>query len=125
MKSNDYAKHVRCTSGANMVFGLWLIAAPWIYGYLDRGGRGAWNNVIAGGMLSVFAYLRYRAPRSSSTLSWINVVLGAWITLSPWIYVYTDSLARAFNNVTLGVLITVMAIWSGSATIAGHRRSSV
>lgn len=124
MKSNGYAKHIRCTSGANIVMGFWLIAAPWIYGYVDGGGPGTWNNLIAGAMLSVFAYLRYRAPDSASTLSWINLLLGIWVALSPWMYGYTGDLARTFNNVTLGILIAAFALWSGSATVAWHRHHS-
>lgn len=46
---------------------------------------------------------------------WGNVVLGAWLFLSPWILAFTSSAAGAWNAWILGIAVAVVALWSLSA----------
>ncbi len=47
-----------------------------------------------------------------TTLEWLNVVLGAWLFLSPWILGFTSTSAAAWSAWILGALIVVFAVWA-------------
>lgn len=43
-------------------------------------------------------------------LSWINVVLGAWMIASPFIYGYAQAGAVAANSIVVGVIVLFLAL---------------
>jgi hypothetical protein len=45
------------------------------------------------------------------SLSWLNVVLGIWMILAPWVLVYQNGTAAA-EDVVLGVAIIGAALWT-------------
>lgn len=118
----DHAGQVRTASGINTVLGLWLIASPWVYGYAGVNVGSVWNSVIVGVVIAIFGALRYRSPHQGTTMSWINLVLGVWTAISPWIYGYVENGGRLWNSLIVGIVIAVLAIWSGSATASERRQ---
>jgi hypothetical protein len=112
-RSND--GQVRVASGLNFLAGIRLIISPWIYGSIYNAGS-AWNNIIVGIIIAVFAAIRFFSPRSAVALSWLNALLGIWMILSPWIYGYAANTARLWNSVIFGIIVVILAVWSASAT---------
>ncbi|PLW82349.1 hypothetical protein CWI75_11330 [Kineobactrum sediminis] len=108
---------VHWTSGINVLAGLWLILAPFALGY-SQFEPILWNDVIVGFAIAVFAMFRAARPYHFAPLSWINFVLGIWLVLAPFILSYTTlGGGRAiWNDVTLGVIILVLAAWSAATT---------
>ena len=87
--------------------GIWLCLSPWILRY-DLEPTATRNAVIVG-FLVVFAEV--------VTLSvwrpweeWINVALGAWLMVSPFVLGIVSGVAKA-NFVIVGALITALAVY--------------
>lgn len=105
----------RVASGLNVLAGIWLIISPWVYGSIYRGGS-AWNSIIVGIIVGVFALIRFFSPRSAVALSWINAILGLWMIISPWIYGYAGDAARLWNSIIVGIIVVILGVWSASST---------
>ena len=97
---------VRLLSVANAALGLWLAAAPLVLGY---GGVPAINDVVLGlTVLAVALFSLVLLPRFTDS-SWLTVVCGLWITLSPALLGYEQLQRVATNDVVIGLLVTVLA----------------
>ncbi len=46
---------------------------------------------------------------------WVNLIAGAWLFFTPWIFGYTDTSAAAWNAWLLGVAVMVISLWTLSA----------
>lgn len=110
---------VKTASGLNFLAGLWLIISPWVFGATMRGTGAAWNSVIVGIIIAVFAAIRFFAPRSAVGLSWINALLGVWMIISPWIYGYAANAAWLWNSIILGIIVVVLGVWSATGARGG------
>lgn len=122
MQARDHGRQARAASGVNILLGIWLIISPWVYDFATGvGAASTWNSVILGILVVICAANRYASPRSSPGFSWANVVFGIWALISPWVYGYSGDLAAMWNSVIAGILIALLAIWSGGITVADTR----
>lgn len=112
---------VRTASAINAILGVWLIAAPWIYGYAEDRISSVWNSVVVGLVIAAFGSLRIGSPDKASILSWTNLALGAWMAASPWLYDYTDNFGWMWNSVVVGVVVIVLAARSANTTLTERR----
>jgi uncharacterized membrane protein len=103
----------RTTAGINLLLGIWVFVSPWIYGAAGR--PNAWNSWIVGGFIALFAIIRLGSPTGARGLAWVNMILGAWMFVSPWVYGYTANSARFANSLCVGALIFILAIVGGSS----------
>lgn len=94
-------------TAASFLAGLWLIAAPWIF--RTSADAGAWGSILVGGASGLVAILRSTAGPRGAIISWFNVLLGASMIASPWIFAYADQSARAWNSAAVGVLVMVLS----------------
>ncbi len=120
MGTKNHSSQVRAASCLNSILGIWLVFSPWIYGYAATARGTAWNSIFVGILVLIFGTLRYRSPHEHVGLSWVNIVLGAWTLLSPWIYDYADIREMMRNSVVAGIAVMLLAVWSGSATATEH-----
>jgi SPW repeat len=118
-RSCDYIAQARAASGTNILLGIWLIASPWVYTLSER--TSAVCVVCLGAVVSLFAALRLAALRESVGLSGVNFVLGFLAAASPWACGYAGHWGATINNLLLGVLIAILAIWSGTATLVQEK----
>jgi len=118
--THDYAAQARTASGINILLGIWLIASPWIFGYIGR--PAVMNSVIVGALIAILAASRLASLRDSAILSGVNLILALWTIASPWVYGYASNVGAVRDNILLGVAIATLASWSGSATLFGPRR---
>ncbi len=49
-------------------------------------------------------------------LNWIQLILGLWIFISPWILGFSDISTALWSNVIFGALIVIFALWELFAT---------
>src|SRR5215472_14546305 len=68
-------------SWINILLGIWVIISPFAlgFGYVPRA---MWNNVILGIVIAIVAIIRISTTRQSAW-SWVNVLLGIWVIISP------------------------------------------
>ena len=108
-----YNQQATTASSINVIAGIWLIISPYIFGF---GGTAiALNSVIFGIIIGVLALIRTFTPMTTKWIGWINIVLGLWILISPFVVGFTG-MAALWNNIILGIIIIVMAAWSSSAS---------
>lgn len=65
--------------------------------------------------------------RQVRTASTINIILGIWLIISPWVYGFATAAAAgaAWSSVIVGAAVVALSIWSGSATVTEHRRPTL
>jgi hypothetical protein len=119
--TRDYAAQARVASGINILLGIWLLVSPWVFDYHAIGTLATLNSVYLGMLIAIFAAIRLASLRATAGLSWVNLILALWTIASPWEYGYSANVGGARDNVILGVVIAVLAIWSWSATIAEQK----
>jgi hypothetical protein len=102
----------------NLLLGIWLVASPWILPYADHQ-LAAWNTRLTGLAIAVAAgaaLVNYELWKE-----WINVVLAAWLIVSPWFLGYSEVGGAFYNQFAVGLAVGVLALWSAAATTDNGR----
>ncbi len=103
---------VRTLGGIDIVLGLWLIVSPFLLGYANLT-TPLWNSIIIGVAVAALAATQTsREGYRRGWTGWVNVVLGIWLIFSPFILGFADVTSALWNNIILGIAITVLAAWS-------------
>lgn len=110
----QYRRQIITASGIDLGVGLWLALAPFILGYAEW--WATWNSVIVGAAVALLAGTRVFGAHRAAVLSWINVVFGIWLIVSPWPLGGLEEGAVFWNNVMSGIVIATCASWSALST---------
>src|SRR5919205_391969 len=102
----------RWQSWLNVIVGVWLFISPWVLG-TTRDGATAWNAWIIGAAIFVVALIPL-GTSASPPAPWVNVILGVWLFISPWVLRYTDVSNGAVNAWIFGVVTVLVALWAQS-----------
>lgn len=94
---------------AKVILGLWLAATPWILGYSGLTGA-LWSGLISGLIVAVLAALALPAGRQLWS-EWLNLIMGAWIFISPWVIGFTTHSIAFWDALIVGVLVAIAAFW--------------
>ena len=68
--------------------------------------KAMWNNVVVGALLGILAMVRWGMDQPG--WSWINLLLGIWLVISPFVLVLGT--AAMWNNVILGIIVAAFAL---------------
>jgi hypothetical protein len=68
----------------------------------------------------VVAAVRLVGGRRAAELGWINVILGAWMIASPFVYGYTGDNARTANSIVVGIIVLIVALAGVPGESAGY-----
>jgi hypothetical protein len=115
LRYGDLMYSSRGLSIVNIVAGVWLIVAPWVLGYGVLN-NATWNDVICGILAICFAGFSVYA--ANVTGSWLNELLGVWLFIAPFVLGYPGGahLAATTNDIILGLLVFMMALWRLAST---------
>ena len=93
----------------NLVLGVWLFISPFI-GIGVTNDIAAWNSYVAGLVVAVFAIaaLAHRYLWEE----WLNLIIGIWIVVSPFMLHFTEQTGPTWNLVIVGLLIAIDAGWA-------------
>jgi len=94
-------------SWVNAVLGLWLLMSPAILQYAS--GTAQSEDVLLGIGVFVVAIWSIAAAMSTTVPAWINVILGVWIVLAPWILGYSYDGVATTNDLIVGALVVICA----------------
>ena len=112
---------------AMLVLAAWLFVSPWVLGFAagtapaavegeavgaaasGGGWAAAWNAWIVGVIVAALAIAA--AVKFAASEDWVNLVLGAWLVVSPWVLGFGALAAAAWNAVIVGALIAALAAW--------------
>jgi hypothetical protein len=93
---------------ANLVLGIWLCASPWVLQLAGDEMIVTQNAVLVGFLLIVTETVTLVSFRVWE--EWANVVLGAWLVVSPWVLGITALVPMA-NFVIVGLVVLVLALY--------------
>lgn len=108
----------------NFFFGLWLMAAPALLGYI--GTPAEVNDRIVGPLIASFAFVAiWDITRG---LRWVNTLLGLWLVVSPFLlgaWVADWSFPATINSVLVGLYVAILSLVPGQVRhqFAGGWRS--
>lgn len=91
-----------------LLLGAWLFFSPFIMGYTAT--VAASNALIIGVVVVLFAIIALNDTRVWE--EWVNLVLGAWLVISPFVLGYSQMEAATWNHIIVGLLIAADAVWA-------------
>jgi len=104
---------VKTPSGLNVLAGIWLLISPWVLAFNGLGNATS-NNVILGIVIGVLAACRATGALPAWA-SWVNLILGLWVIISPWALGFSSNGTATSNDVIFGIIVAVLAVWSANA----------
>jgi SPW repeat len=87
------------------ILGFWLLASPNVLQYGET--AAAQNAFLVGVLLIVIVCVELTVFRAWE--EWVNVILGAWLVVSPW--VLGAALVATLNFVIVGLLVLALALY--------------
>jgi hypothetical protein len=87
--------------------GLWLLLSPWAL-FFDNDPPALENALAVGALVIIAEIVELSIFRDWE--EWINVVLGAWLAISPWTLGIANGAAR-WNFLIVGTLVIVLALY--------------
>ncbi len=114
-------KELKGVSWVNFILGLWLIISPFVLVF--RGVTQAlWDNVIVGIVIAILAIWRALAEESEgmTVISWVLALVGLWTLISPFVLGYSQTRNAMVDDVIVGIIVGILAIWRGSVTSASQ-----
>ena len=110
-------KGQRWQDGVNILFGAWLFFSP-LFGIGESTGVAAWNAYILGALVVLFSVWALAKPQPWEEL--VNLALGLWIILSPFLLNFTAETTVMWNHIIVGILIGGSALWAWIWTGGGQ-----
>ena len=89
----------------NLILGGWLFLTPWIFGFAS--GAAGWNAWILGIAIAVVAIAALSA--FADWEEWVNLVLGLWVLVSPWVLNFQANATAMHTHVIIGIIVAVLA----------------
>lgn len=115
-------QRARWASSLNVLAGLWLVIAPFALNFTSSS-NAMWNSIIVGVVVLVLAAIRAFDPDEREGISWVNMVLGLWMVVSPYVLGYTNVNQAQTNALVTGVIILALAAFSAYETNEAHREA--
>ena len=100
----------------NLVLAVCLFISPWAIGFVGdpAPARNAW---IVGVVLAALAIATLSA--FAEWEEWVNLVLGLWLIVSPWLLGFIANVNAMWTHVIIGVLVAAVSAWA----VWGHRHT--
>lgn len=94
--------------------GVYVFLSPWIIPYVFpasiAAGLTGWSHYIAGAaivVVGVAALADYKLWEE-----WVDLALGAWLIISPWVIGFSGMTALAWNAVIAGAIVVILSAWA-------------
>jgi hypothetical protein len=98
----------RLQDGINLVLAACLFVSPWMLGFVGEhvAAWTTWASAVVIGVLAVAAIVAF-----TEWEEWVNLALGIWVVLAPWILGFTGVTSALWAHVVLGFLVAAVAAW--------------
>ena len=100
----------RWSDWVNLAAGIVLFISPW-YSATWRYAPSSWNAWILGVAIVLVALWALAAP-GSPIPEWINLVLGAWVFISPWVLGFVGLVGIAWSSWVIGAVVVLLSAWA-------------
>ena len=91
-----------------VIAGMWLIIAPFVLGF--SGTFLSLNDVVMGIIIAFVSLIAIGVSEEGKWLNWINVLLGAWIFITPFFLMSVGN-AGMWNNLIIGIITVTLGAW--------------
>ncbi len=105
-----------------LIVGVWLVLSPMILAVVPPEGSQtflmSWNFTVTGLLaiaLAISALTLFRPWEE-----WLDIVLGVWLVISPWVLGFTFSEIALWNAILCGVVVAAMGLWVAYETRGEH-----
>ncbi|MFW8636549.1 SPW repeat protein [Cribrihabitans pelagius] len=107
----DYWKKISgdWQDSVNVLAGLWLVISPWVLQFQDSRLAVA-NAVLLGGLIALMSLAAVVNFRNWE--EWLDMAVGAWLVISPWVLGLTALTFATWNFVIIGAIVLALAAWS-------------
>lgn len=97
-----------------LVFGLWLFSSPWLLQYFTARPyttqtAASWNSIIFGAVITGLTVKELYIPKKKNWEEWVNLVMGFWLLVSPWILGFYAQTLATLNMVIVGLVIVALS----------------
>ncbi|NML63230.1 SPW repeat protein [Massilia sp. RP-1-19] len=102
-----------------LLLGAWLCVSPWVLGMPSDSPRAINAYAVGAAMAVLAAFDLYK------TYLWAvaaNLLLAAWIAISPWVPAFFDRGAMMTNSVIVGVAVVMLGLWELKSDPDLHRQ---
>jgi hypothetical protein len=89
---------------ANLILGAILFFSPWMFTF--EAGAQSQNAYISGIVIAALAIAALAA--FAVWEEWLNLIVGLWVVVSPWILGFSGSTAMSVH-VVIGILVAILA----------------
>ncbi len=114
MEIRRATQQTRIASGLSVIVAIWEILAPFLLGYSGMVVPTT-NAIVVGLLVGILAAVRYLGTAALNWLSWINVVAGLWLAISPFVLGYSGVSAATVNDIVIGIVIIGLNAWAALA----------
>ena len=90
-----------------LLVGIWLFISPWIFGF--RHTSFVWNPFIMGAL--VFLFSIWEIVNGKIVAETINLIIGIWIFISPWVLGFSHSPNAAWIMFVFGAILILADVW--------------
>ena len=94
----------------NVVAGIILFISPW-YKATSWNSASSWNAWVLGVVIFLVALWALATP-GSIVPEVINIILGIWVFISPWVLGFAHLSGEAWSAWILGIITIICAAWS-------------
>jgi hypothetical protein len=107
---------MKWASWTNFVLGVWLIFAPFTLLYA-KVQTAMYEDVLLGLVIGSLALSRAVGPETEAMtqVSWYVATAGLWVLIAPFVLGYAGTTAAVFNDVSVGLVVAILAFWRGLA----------
>jgi hypothetical protein len=93
----------------NLILGVWMVVSPWALRH-DANMVPTSNAVILGILIAVAALVALFKVMAWE--EWVNVLLGVWLVISPWVLAFSGLMMAMWNAVIVGIVVAALALWA-------------
>lgn len=114
----------------NLILGLWLMISPFALVTINHAILGTqWEDLLLGFGIAAFSLCRLLSRKNDEIVfsDWLMTALGFLTLVNPFLYSYLKLKVAAWNNLSVGMLILLLAIyqdWQDSYPSNGQHRHS-
>ena len=90
----------------NLVLAIWLFISPWVLNFAGQQ-RPSWDAWIIGAVVAILSIAALTQMQIWE--EWVNLLLGAWLFISPWVLRFSSNSTISWNAWIVGVLIFLVA----------------
>jgi hypothetical protein len=90
----------------NLILAAFLFLTPWIFGFVSdhAAAPNAWVSGIVIGVVAIAALTKF-----AECEEWINLALGLWVLVSPWVLSFAAQTSARWAHVVVGLIVAVLA----------------